>query len=342
MLRMSPELISGMLEIAQERRWLDTSMSIIHFYQYLIQALSPQDSPFKQIPYMTSERMTAINSHFSSSSNPFKQFLISDDKNRPGLSDLSESERAEVNTVCQSIPAISVSVKLFVEEEEEDDSGPSSEQALRGDDILEQDVVTVEVKISRENFGNQKSIQRAYAPFFPRDINESYHVILTEKSSPKAAGDNVYRNRAIHAMDMVQGNGTSSNCCGGHGKGKQSKNSCSKEIVHRLQFMAPPKEGDYELEVIVVSDVYVGVEESVPIRFTVLPASRMPAYEPHPEDKALDNEPTLFEQMMAASMDDDSSSDEEDDKDSKETVATRKVDRLNSDRKGSNSDSDEE
>jgi len=44
-----------------------------------------------------------------------------------------------------------------------------------------------------------------------------------------------------------------------------------------------------------------------------LPAAELPEYAPHPEDLELDNEPTLFEQVMAANVDD--SSDEEDDDD---------------------------
>jgi translocation protein SEC63 len=42
----------------------------------------------------------------------------------------------------------------------------------------------------------------------------------------------------------------------------------------------------------------------------VRPQSELPAYAPHQEDVELDNEPTLFEQVMTADIDD--SSDEED------------------------------
>ena len=47
------------------------------------------------------------------------------------------------------------------------------------------------------------------------------------------------------------------------------------------------------------------------------PASELPEYAPHPEDVELDNEPTLFEQVMNANVED-SSDDEDDDEDAKE------------------------
>jgi hypothetical protein len=36
----------------------------------------------------------------------------------------------------------------------------------------------------------------------------------------------------------------------------------------------------------------------------VRPASELPEYAPHPEDVELDNEPTLFEQVMSANVED--------------------------------------
>lgn len=47
------------------------------------------------------------------------------------------------------------------------------------------------------------------------------------------------------------------------------------------------------------------------VQFNVIAASSLPVYQPHPEDLELDNEPTLFEQVMNA--DDSSDSEEEED-----------------------------
>ena len=67
------------------------------------------------------------------------------------------------------------------------------------------------------------------------------------------------------------------------------------------------------MELHVLSDSYMGLDHTIPLQFTVRASSELPEYEPHPEDVELDNEPTLFEQVMAANVDD-SSDDEDDDK----------------------------
>ena len=41
------------------------------------------------------------------------------------------------------------------------------------------------------------------------------------------------------------------------------------------------------------------------------PAAALPVYQPHPEDLELDNEPTLFEQVMNAADSSDSEGEEE-------------------------------
>jgi translocation protein SEC63 len=58
-------------------------------------------------------------------------------------------------------------------------------------------------------------------------------------------------------------------------------------------------------------DSYIGLDEEIEVKFDVLPAADLPEYVPHPEDAQLDNDPTLFEQMLSSNIDE-GSSDEED------------------------------
>ena len=57
------------------------------------------------------------------------------------------------------------------------------------------------------------------------------------------------------------------------------------------------------------------------VQFNVASASTLPVYQPHPEDLELDNEPTLFEQVMNAA---DSSDSEEEDPDLNQEHAAEK------------------
>lgn len=90
--------------------------------------------------------------------------------------------------------------------------------------------------------------------------------------------------------------------------------------------------GTYEMDLFVISDAYMGLDQHLTLQFTVTPASELPEYVPHPEDLELDNEPTLFEQMMAANVDAESSGDEEDEEeeDDKVKVVSKKVQPVSS------------
>jgi translocation protein SEC63 len=61
----------------------------------------------------------------------------------------------------------------------------------------------------------------------------------------------------------------------------------------------------------------------------VISADSLPVYQPHPEDLELDNEPTLFEQVMNAADSSDSENEggdeeEEEEKEVEETEETKK------------------
>ena len=66
------------------------------------------------------------------------------------------------------------------------------------------------------------------------------------------------------------------------------------------------------MQLLILSDCYLGLDQTHAISFSVRPASELPEYAPHPEDVELDNEPTLFEQVLASNIDEESSDEEED------------------------------
>lgn len=78
----------------------------------------------------------------------------------------------------------------------------------------------------------------------------------------------------------------------------------------QVKMMAPNKPGTVKLDVFVKSDSYVGLDQKQAVQFEVVCAANLPQYEPHPDDLELDNEPTLFEQVMQAYDDETDSEDE--------------------------------
>jgi translocation protein SEC63 len=308
MLLKAPELIEGMIEICNQRKWLSTTLATIKFAQCVVQGLWYTNHPLMQVPHFTEEMAQAV-AKDATATEPSKtliEYLRLPDKEKTGLSKLTEAQKKDVYEACRIIPCLKIVTTLFVEEEEtdfyegEDDaSAPTpTPNAPKGDHIFEQDLVTLRVNMTRENVpeGSKKkkaSAPPVHAPMFPKTIRESWWLILTDKvDTRKGASTEV----TIHAIEKISDQ--------------------SRVISHELRFMAPQRAGEYEMELHVYSDCYMGLDETIPITFTVSPAAELPEYEPHPEDVELDNEPTLFEQVMAANVDD--SSDDEDDEDAKE------------------------
>merc|ERR1719296_298260 len=101
-----------------------------------------------------------------------------------------------------------------------------------------------------------------------------------------------------------------------------------------------------------MSNAYVGFDHTELVELTTMDASSLPEYKIHPDDAELDDEPTLFEEMMNANIEDDSDKESDSDDESEEegirelSAAERKKQELQNARKkaasaaGDDSDSD--
>ena len=87
-------------------------------------------------------------------------------------------------------------------------------------------------------------------------------------------------------------------------------NAQSKVVNHRVKFLAPPQAGIYVFNVDLKSTDYLGLDVREQVKMTVIPAAQLPEYKAHPDDLNLDDEPTLFEQVMSANSDTDSDTDD--------------------------------
>lgn len=128
------------------------------------------------------------------------------DAEKKGISSLSAEDRAEFLKVCGLLPKMTVETKVFVEEEDEDDESDNNKSnnnnnsnsnvttlanvgnnrtEIKGDQIFEQDLVTLRVIITRENLPDQKSATASavYAPHFPTTVYENLWIVLLGKSA---------------------------------------------------------------------------------------------------------------------------------------------------------------
>ena len=302
MLDKAPELIDAMIEISIGQKYFNTVLKVVQFSQYLVQGLWYKNNQFNQLPHFNDNAVPC---------NTIIEYLtFPDDKKLKGLSSLKQAQRDDIIKTCKLLPHIKFETSLFVEEEEKgdyfdnktaqnpivDDNEPS------GKDIFEQDLVTLRVTMTHENW-TEKQTSPVHAPLFPKTLVENWYMMLTEKTQEPSKPGAAVPNAVIYAYEKVQGS--------------------SKVVVKDIRFLAPPQSGEYQMDLHILSENYLGFDQKITLNFTVRPASELPEFKPHPEDLALKNEPTLFEQMMAADMDEESSDDDDDDDDDDDEPKTQ-------------------
>ena len=306
MLIKGPELIEGMIEISYQRKWVETTIQCIKLSQCLIQGLWYNNSPFDQLPHLNGN----LESSFSSST--FQEFLKAYENDKV-LKSLKSEQVLDIKSAIKIFPNLNIKTELFVEEDDNDffdddeikennnsTSDSNDNKQPYGDEIYEQDLVTLRITLIHENVENGQNCPPVHAPLFPKTVLENWWFILTDKPSKISAVTNnsgVPIETQIHAIEKVSDQ--------------------SKKIVHELRFVAPPQPGNYDMDLYIFSDCYMGLDNKISLNFDVKPASELPEYKPHQEDLDLDNEPTLFEQVMAANIDEESSDDDDDDDDDK-------------------------
>jgi translocation protein SEC63 len=312
MLKIAPELIEGMTEIAQQQRWLEATLQTIKFAQCVKQALFRGADPLQQLPHLDAEARKEVAGMSETKDKALITFLRAADDKKAGLNRLTADQRQDVLDTAALLPARDVTITLFVEEEDDDDDEEEEEEAKddevdsvvkakppSGKDIYEGDLVTMRVSLARKGVAKQIKAAPALTPYFPATVHEGIWMILTGK--PDGGKEGV---PMIHGMEKI---------ADGHKlAGTRKDTSNCHTVEHDIRFMAPPAAGSYSMQLYIFSDTYMGLDELIDVDFDVKPAAELPAYEPHPEDMELENEPTLFEQVMAANQDEADSSDDDD------------------------------
>lgn len=322
MLSRSFELAEGLIEISHQRKWLETSIAVIRFSQCVVQGLWINNHSLEQLPHFTDNEVKLITKGPKPQAKTLSEYLRVPDSDKKGLSGFTEEQKSDVLKACSLIPHISVATKLFVEEddaqEEEEpaeEAPPSPQKELsdkdrkkrqkwleavqavpqpKGEDIYENDLVTLRVTVTRENV--TRTAPPVHAPLFPKTIHENWWVVLTDHLPDGGNSQNVN----IHAFEKISDQ--------------------NRTFTHELRFMAPNKPGVYRLDLQVLSDCYLGLDEAKVVEFEVKAAEGLPEYHVHPEDEDLDLEPTLFDIGMPAAQEDSSDEEEEEEEEEEKPV----------------------
>jgi translocation protein SEC63 len=133
------------------------------------------------------------------------------------------------------------------------------------DTICQGDMLTLTVKMDRSNLEPGEEAGPVHAPNWPGKRQESWYVF-------GGMGNELRFFKKITSQ--------------------------SKHVTEKVQLPGPGVPNTYEMNVCLMCDSYVDVDVHKKIKFTVKSAAELPAYKPHEEDLALDEEQTLFETVM--------------------------------------------
>lgn len=258
----APTLIDAMMELAQSQRWLQTSVNIVEFSQYLTQALWIKDHSLAQLPHFGNKEIQHCVKG-KGAVKGFREYLNVSDEHKKGLAGMSDMQCADVLRVCSLMPILSFKLELFVEDE---------------DEIAERDLVTLLVSFERINISNGDLAPPVHAPLFPLARFENWWILVSDSAGNLILADKI--------------------------------GSQSKMVHHQVKFLAPPQAGIYVFNVDLKSSDYLGLDVREQIRMNVMSAAQLPEYRAHPDDLNLDDEPTLFEQVMSGSPETDSETDD--------------------------------
>jgi len=262
----SMHLTEAMLELSSQMRWLQTTRFIIEFSQLMTQALWVKDSSLMQIPHFTSQEVKHV---MSGRGKPIKTavaYARAEPDERKGMQKFTDDQKQDVEKFLKILPDVDLELTLSVKDENQ---------------IAEQDFVTLNIKVTRNNVEEGEEVGNVHCPKFPFLKKESWWFMLGSGQANK-----------LIAIKQGKGQG--------------------KVVEEQIQFWAPPKAGTYQFDVYAMNDSYVGVDIHRQIKMEVIPSTNLPTYQAHEEDLELDNEPTLFEQVMTGNLEDDTDSDDDD------------------------------
>eukprot|EP00934_Nitzschia_sp_Nitz4_P008492 Nitzschia sp. Nitz4//scaffold16_size188269//73139//75504//NITZ4_001791-RA/size188269-processed-gene-0.14-mRNA-1//1//CDS//3329538517//8482//frame0 len=189
------------------------------------------------------------------------------------------------------------------------------------DKVYEGDLCTVKVTITRNHLKEGQKAGLVHAPHFPYPKQEAWWIILGTKEGK------IINIEKVGSPDRV--------------------------IEHNIKFLAP-RVGHYDFDLFVKSNAYIGLDQTTKVELDTLDNSALPEYAVHPDDAKLDDEPTLFEEMLNANIEQDSDDEDSDDEDEPaaptsakdaivpKTDAELKKERLQKARQQNDEDSDED
>lgn len=250
--------------------------NIIVFAQHVVQGIWENDSQLLQLPYMDADRISKIAKKMKKKEITLKEYVSLTKEERHSHEAFNEQELKVVEHCIENLPNIKVIPEVITEGSE---------------DIVVHDIVSIKVKIHREELKENERAQPVCSRTYPTLKTEKFYVYLTDLKD-----DGIFA--------YIQFTGT------------------EKEQEKVIKFQAPPNMiGECKMRVHCFSDSYVGLDSVSEFSFTIKQESQTRSiFSYHEED--IKREPTLFEQVLQGMNEENSDDDLESDDDADTANAT--------------------
>lgn len=257
---------------------LDPLLASLHLSQHIIQAVAPGHSPLLQLPHFNEKVVRAVEREGSKNHWTVQQLMaLPEDKRKKlciGDGLLSEPQYLTAMTFARNLPVLRVEAAFFKVLGEKIIM-PSSlitfvvkmrvipptvtAPAVNPQDLLDEDPDETDVdallgrKGSRPSSASDSSkpdasstdLPLAHAPFFPRDHHPSWYVFLADVRQGKI----VVPPQPITSFD------TDPKDFG--------------VVTVKMQFQAPPSEGEYPFTMMCISDSYIGIDTQMQVTLEI-------------------------------------------------------------------------
>jgi len=291
LLRNSVLQLDTMLGYSISNGWLATVNTVLDMRRCLVQAIDLAENDLVQIPHFSPAvvyEVTRGKKKNNAAAGMVEYFKIPEEERKGRF---TPNQMLDIRAFGEHIPDIEFTANVAVdgqdiEEVDGEKAGPDDQEKEKINDIQPGDHPTVTFKLVRKNLPDGKAAGPVHAPLFPIDKSESWFIFLC--FLPKGL------NRTEPILMRVE-----------------NVESLEKEVEVKIPFMIPRKAdpGKHSLVAYLKCDSYRGLDQKLDIEYTIAPYVEKD-YVMHPDDKALESQPSFMQQMMGFQNQDDASDNE--------------------------------
>lgn len=295
LLMIAEKITPSMIEIASMREWLNVAKQMCEFRRRVLQAIDLSYRDLMQLPGVDQEIAEKIVA--TGKVDDCRSFLKLSHEERMSVYDWTPDQKADLMEFCNHVPDMEVDAKIYVDGE---------------DVIVEGDIMTISITLTRKNLKEGEAAGPIYAPYFPEPVYEEWWVYIMMNG-----GNKLCSMEKLRSTDRVQ------------------------TVDVQMQVSMDP--GKNTLLVYAMCDSYFGVDRVQNFEFNVVSDEDVKReIFIHPDDRDLDLLPTLYEQCMGLNPGEGEPDSSDDENAKPAPAAKKKVEESSSDSSSDSSDSDDE